>query len=108
MQALTGMSWYSFGYALTNPTRRPKLISEVAKYTDTTFLNTIAPGYVDRQQRWTGGRVEREPFHYPYAWAKAIQSLPEGIMIAACDWMQSGGREFSRLLRREHCGKVGQ
>jgi len=89
MEALTGMSWYSFGYALTNPTRRPKLISEVAKYTDTTFLNTISPGYVDRQQRWTGGRVEREPFHYPYAWVKAIQALPEGIMILThSEWFE--------------------
>ena len=89
MDALTGMSWYSFGYALTNPTRRPKLISEVAKYTDTTFLYTISPGYVDRQQRWTGGRVERDPFLYPYAWVKALQTLPEGIMILThSEWFE--------------------
>lgn len=81
MDALTGLSWYSFGYPITNPTRRPKLMSEIAKYTGTTFAYTIAPGYVDRQQRWTGGRVEHDPFLYEYAWVKALQTLPEGIMI---------------------------
>ncbi len=48
MDALTGLTWYSFGYPLTNPTRRPKLMSEIAKYTGTTFLYTIAPGTVGR------------------------------------------------------------
>ncbi len=81
MRALTGLTWYSFGYALTGPTVRPKLISEISRFTGTTFLYTISPGYVDRQQRWPGGRVEHDPFLYEYAWVKAMQTLPEGIMI---------------------------
>ncbi len=102
MDALTGMSWYSFGYALTNPTRRPKLISEVSKYTGTTFLNTIAPGYVDRQQRWTGGRVERDPYLYPYAWAKAIQSLPEGVMVLThSEWFEGSIIDVTKEYGKE-------
>lgn len=102
MQGLTGMSWYSFGYALNNPTRRPKLISEVAKFTDTTFLYTIAPGYVDRQQRWPGARVEREPYLYPYAWVKAIQALPEGVMILThSEWFEGSIIDVTKEYGRQ-------
>ncbi len=101
MTALTGLTWYSFGYAIGNPTRRPKLISEVAKYTGTTFLYTISPGYVDRQQRWPGARIERDPFLYEYAWVKALQTRPEGIMILThSEWYEGSiidvTREFGR------------
>ncbi|NSW57664.1 MAG: hypothetical protein HPY44_16760 [Armatimonadetes bacterium] len=102
MQSLTGMSWYSFAYPLNNPTRRPKLISEVAKFTDTTFLYTIAPGYVDRQQRWPGARVEREPYLYPYAWVKAIQALPEGVMILThSEWFEGSIIDVTKEYGRQ-------
>lgn len=102
MDALTGLGWYSFNYAMTNPTRRPKLISEVAKYTGTDFQYTIAPGYVDRQQRWPGARVEHDPFLYEYAWVKTLQSLPEGIMILThSEWFEGSiidvTKEYGRL-----------
>ena len=97
MEALTGLSWYSFGYALNNPFQRPKMVSEIAKYTDTTFLYTISPGYVDRQQRWPGARVERDPFLYPYAWVHAIKTLPEGIMILThSEWFEGSIIDVTR------------
>jgi hypothetical protein len=102
MKGLTGMSWYSFGYALTDPSRRPRLISEMGKYTGTTFLNTISPGYVDRQQRWGGGRVERTPFLYPFAWVKAIQSQPDGIMILThSEWFEGSIIDVTREYGRQ-------
>lgn len=102
MKGLTGMSWYSFTYALTDPSRRPRLISEMGKYTGTTFVNTIAPGYVDRQQRWGGGRVERTPYLYPYAWVKAIQSQPDGIMILThSEWFEGSIIDVTREYGRQ-------
>lgn len=89
LRALTGLTWYSFGQAIGSPFMRPKIVSEVAKYTDTTFLYTISPGYVDRQQRWPGARIERDPFLYPYAWVQALSTLPEGIMILThSEWFE--------------------
>ncbi|HIE52964.1 MAG TPA: hypothetical protein EYP85_14530 [Armatimonadetes bacterium] len=103
LPALTGLTWYSFGYALTNPYRWPKVVSEVAKYTDTTFLYTLSPGYVDRQQRWGGGRVEGEPFLYPYAWCQALSTLPDGIMILThTEWFEGSIIEVTKEYGKKY------
>ncbi len=102
MDALTGLGWYSFSYAMANPTRRPKLMSEIAKYTGTDFQYTISPGYVDRQQRWPGARVEHDPFLYEYAWVKALQTLPEGIMILThSEWFEGSIIDVTREYGRK-------
>lgn len=88
LQAVGGMTWYSFGYPLTQPFRRAKVLSDTARYGGL-FLYTLSPGYVDRQQRWGGGRVERDPFLYPYAWVQALSTLPDGILILThSEWFE--------------------
>lgn len=89
MKAMGGLTWYSFGQAIVQPFAKPKIESEIAKSENAHFFYTLAPGYVDTQQRWEGGRIEGEPFLYPYAWTHALCTLPEGLMILThSEWFE--------------------
>jgi len=103
MKGHTGLTWYTFGWEMNGPFRRPKICSEVAKFTDTLFLYTISPGYVDRQQRWTGGRIERDPFLYEYSWVQAMSTLPEGIMILThTEWFEGSVIDETKEYGRKY------
>ncbi|MFQ6131418.1 MAG: hypothetical protein ACE5R4_05245 [Armatimonadota bacterium] len=103
MRAMTGLTWYSFGWEMNNPFCRPKVASEVAKYTEGIFQYTISPGYVDRQQRWPGARIERDPFLYEYAWSQAMSTLPEGVMILThSEWFEGSIIDVTKEYGKKH------